>query len=193
MNNIDVVLKVFNIMFKKLGREEGITKEEVRITFANPYMKFWNKFFPDLTKEEQDRLYDEAIHQIEDAQLYEGVKETLEYLHSLKINLFVVSSDPKSKLIPEAKQGEVFHLFKDILCRVHEKEDGINDVVKRHKLIPKETMYVGDTSGDVEAGKRAGVKTVGIPWGYQTEDLLRQSNPDFLIHDISELKDVVKS
>lgn len=52
---------------------------------------------------------------------------------------------------------------------------------------PEDCLMVGDSPADMEAGKRAGVKTCAVRYGYgQTEDLARFA-PDFWIDDLREL------
>lgn len=76
---------------------------------------------------------------------------------------------------------------------VHEKGEVIASLVKEFNLNENLTYYVGDTSGDVEAGKYAHVKTIGISWGFQDKSLLSKSDPDFLIDNILEIKDIATS
>jgi HAD superfamily hydrolase (TIGR01509 family) len=55
---------------------------------------------------------------------------------------------------------------------------------------PGDCLFVGDSAADMEAGKRAGVKTCAVRYGYgQTEDLARWS-PDYWIEDLRELSAV---
>ncbi|MFH0922731.1 MAG: HAD hydrolase-like protein, partial [Candidatus Micrarchaeota archaeon] len=81
--------------------------------------------------------------------------------------------------------------FTEVVGEIHDKTDTIAGLVKKYELDPKRTFYVGDTSGDVEAGKAAGVKTIGITWGFQHKSILAESKPDFLIDDIKEIKKIV--
>ena len=89
---------------------------------------------------------------------------------------------------PEIEKAGLKELFLEVIGEIHEKTEVINDVVKRYNFNSKETIYVGDTSGDVEAGKAAGVVAVGITWGFQCEERLRKSNPDFVINEIFEIE-----
>ncbi len=57
---------------------------------------------------------------------------------------------------------------------VHEKGEVIKSLVDDFNLDKDSTFYVGDTSGDVEAGKYSNVKTIGISWGFQHKDILSQ-------------------
>jgi phosphoglycolate phosphatase-like HAD superfamily hydrolase len=66
------------------------------------------------------------------------------------------------------------HLFKKVIGDVHEKGEVIKSLVDDFNLDKDSTFYVGDTSGDVEAGKYSNVKTIGISWGFQHKDILSQ-------------------
>lgn len=52
---------------------------------------------------------------------------------------------------------------------------------------PEDCLLVGDSAADMEAGRRAGVKTCAVLWGYgQREDMAKWS-PDYWISHPSEL------
>ena len=189
-NNVHAFHQVCNLMFNELGKKP-LTTDEIRMNFTLPYMKFWNKYFPDLTKEKQCRLYEKLIHQVDEAELYDGVKETITNLHNLGFKIFILSSDPLSKLIPETKKSGLSEYFTEIIGNIHQKQYSIIEIIQKYNLNPNVTYYVGDTSGDIEAGKAAKVKTIGISWGFQHKDVLSKSNPDFLINNISEILDKV--
>ena len=46
---------------------------------------------------------------------------------------------------------------------------------------------IGDTVGDIRAGKEAGVRTAAVTWGYQQRDLLSKEVPDRLLDQPKEL------
>lgn len=50
-----------------------------------------------------------------------------------------------------------------------------------------ECLFVGDSSADMEAGRRAGVKTCAVRYGYGTVDALAQHEPDYWVSDLREL------
>src|SRR5262245_52489202 len=43
-------------------------------------------------------------------------------------------------------------------------------------------LFVGDTAEDVEAGRAAGVCTVGVTYGVSDEREIRRARPDYIIH-----------
>ena len=48
-------------------------------------------------------------------------------------------------------------------------------------------MYVGDTSVDILTAKNAGLKSVGVLWGFRDRDELIQSGADAIIQKPDEL------
>jgi HAD superfamily hydrolase (TIGR01509 family) len=51
----------------------------------------------------------------------------------------------------------------------------------------EDTLFVGDSAADMEAGRRAGVKTCAVTYGYGQRADLAQFTPDYWIDDLREL------
>lgn len=52
---------------------------------------------------------------------------------------------------------------------------------------PEDVLFVGDSAADMEAGKRAGVKTCAVRYGYGVEEKLAAHSPDYWISDLRDL------
>jgi phosphoglycolate phosphatase len=65
--------------------------------------------------------------------------------------------------------------------------DVIFTALQALRASPEECLFVGDSCADMEAGKRAGVKTCAVRYGYGEEALLARFEPDFWIGDLREL------
>ncbi len=52
---------------------------------------------------------------------------------------------------------------------------------------PSECLFIGDSCADMEAGKRAGVKTCAVRYGYGKPEALAQFEPDYWVSDLREL------
>ena len=52
---------------------------------------------------------------------------------------------------------------------------------------PEECLFVGDSAADMEAGRRAGVKTCAVSYGYGKREDLAQFTPNYWIDDLREL------
>ena len=64
-------------------------------------------------------------------------------------------------------------------------------LLELYKLDPSEAVMVGDSEIDIAAGKGAGVKTVGVTYGYRQRGALIDA--DFIIDDIRDLPGVIKN
>jgi len=52
---------------------------------------------------------------------------------------------------------------------------------------PEECLFVGDSPADMEAGRRAGVKTCAVTYGYGKRDALAEFHPDYWVDDLRTL------
>jgi HAD superfamily hydrolase (TIGR01509 family) len=52
---------------------------------------------------------------------------------------------------------------------------------------PEDCLMVGDAPADMEAGRRAGVKTCAVTYGYGKRDEMAKHQPDYWVDDLREL------
>ena len=71
------------------------------------------------------------------------------------------------------------------------KSDKIRHALERFGYPPDESFMIGDTRGDIRHGKRAGVQTAGVTWGYQARETLEQESPDFMVDTPHELQQLL--
>jgi len=77
--------------------------------------------------------------------------------------------------------------------KVFGKDITISKILKDMGLEKSHVYFVGDEVRDIEAGKKAGIKTIAVSWGYNTKDALAKEHPDYLIDSPMELKNIVLS
>jgi len=65
---------------------------------------------------------------------------------------------------------------------------GLHHLMQQHRVRPEDTLMVGDSLVDIETGKRAGVRTCGVTYGHAGRESLETAQPDWIIDDLSELK-----
>ena len=60
------------------------------------------------------------------------------------------------------------------------------------KTIPHDDpIYVGDEIRDVEAAKKAGIKVIGVSWGYNTKNALLKAQPDHVVEKPEDLQTII--
>ena len=65
--------------------------------------------------------------------------------------------------------------------------DVIFTALKALGAAPSDCLFVGDSPADMEAGRRAGVKTCAVTYGYGKRELLARFSPDYWVEDLREL------
>jgi len=63
--------------------------------------------------------------------------------------------------------------------------------MQKNNFKPEETICVGDMTHDIDMSRKAGIKIVAVSYGYQSKEKLLEKNPDFLIEDLRELKNII--
>ena len=148
---------------------------------------------PEWTIEEEQKIYYEVINR-EDcpkSRSYEGIVELIKTLKEKKVSMVILSSDPSITLFSEIKEFGLEDIFSEVITNSHDKAEEIHGLIKRNNFNPEETVFIGDSNHEVEVGKQAGVKTIAVTWGFCTEEKLKSTGPDFLVHNIKELEEIL--
>jgi phosphoglycolate phosphatase len=64
-------------------------------------------------------------------------------------------------------------------------------LIRKNKLAKESTVYIGDTTDDIDACRKVGIKVAAVTWGYNTREVLEHSKPDFLIDRVGDLSRLV--
>lgn len=184
-------LWIVNQIFKKFGAKE-ISLEELRENWVQPYMRFYDKYLPDLTIEKEQDAYKKAISECpQEAKPFSGIAELIKKFKEKGIRMAVLSSDLSDTILPEVEKFGLKGVFEEIVSDSHDKEESISGIMKRNNFRPEETIFIGDSNHEVEVGKNNNIKTAAITWGFASEKNLKLANPDFIIHNLKELEEII--
>ena len=189
-DSIENHLLVVNKIFKRFGANE-ISMEELRENWLQPYMLFYNKYFPDLTIEEEQAVYKECIVNSPKSKPYLGIADVLKSFKIAEVQMVILSSDSPVTLLPEMADFGLDGVFTDIVMDAYDKSKSIRGLIDRNNFKAEETIFIGDSNHEIEEGKRIGIKTGAVTWGYCTKTKLESLNPDFVIDTLEELKSVI--
>lgn len=120
------------------------------------------------------------------------VKETLARMHQsgIKIGIVTVKSRQTTEMGLRlcGLTSYIDHVVtvEDV---THPKPDpeGIHLALRELGGVKEEAVMVGDSQYDIQAGKRAGVTTVGVSWSLKGRACLEREKPDYIIDDMREL------
>ncbi len=137
-----------------------------------------------------------SAHFLDCTRIYDGWAETLDGLARLGIQLAVLSNkvDEFTRAIVSRLLGR--WTFAAVLGQrddLPRKPDPAAVLLLCRELgrSPGEVLLVGDSGNDVEAAHRAGMKCVGVTWGFREEAQLAAAGADFVIHHPRELLDII--
>ncbi len=124
--------------------------------------------------------------------LYPHVKETLANLHRYKKAVLSNKREKYSNnILEELSILENFDLVwgSDSVREKKPSPVPVFDLIDKFNVVKKETAIIGDSNYDVDAGKAAGIKVIGVSYGFRTRNYLEGS--DVIIDSFNELIDVI--
>ena len=151
---------------------EKITAEMVQSITGMTYKAIFEKLFPYLDDEKREAYkaiaakYELEILHTKGGELYPQLEETLQYLSAL-YKLYIVSNCQSGYIEVFFKTSGLEKYFLGHQCygtKSLPKADNIKDIVNDHQL--KAPVYVGDTMGDYNAAKQAGVPFIFASYGF---------------------------
>ena len=122
---------------------------------------------------------------LDSVNLFSGMAESLKAI-SLDNLIFIITSNV-SQIVSQVMKKNGVDFVSDVLGAEKEKSKTkkISDTMT--KYANHSSYYVGDTTGDIFEGRRAGAITVAVTWGWHSADRLREASPDFMVSSPDEL------
>lgn len=126
--------------------------------------------------------------------LYPGVEEGLKQLSGLA--MAVVTNKPGAladQILTRLGIRQHFGALvaPEALTRMKPDPEGLFLAMALLGLHVETTLMCGDSWSDIEAGRRAGVRTLGAFWGMGETQALRDAKPDWLAESFKELVGIV--
>ena len=125
---------------------------------------------------------------------FPGICDALRALRRADTTLGVLTSNSQEnvqRFLEANRVGDVFGLIRTGR-NLFGKAPQIRRLVRRARLKPGQTVYVGDEVRDICAGRAAGVHTIAVEWGFSNARSLEDARPDMLLHEPSELPGAVE-
>ena len=198
LNTIADLAAATNYALKQYGLPTH-NEEEYKFFVGNGINKLFERALP------EDKRNDEYVmkirsefvpyydaHNSDLSKPYPGMNSLLADLQKKNIQIAVASNKYQAAAVKLVRQ-----YFPDInFCEILGQRDGvpskpdptINEISEHAGICKEEIVYVGDSCVDMETGKNAGVKTVGVSWGFRPRTELEAYKPDFIANDAKELK-----
>ena len=198
-NTLESMTYSVNLTLKEMGLSQ-ITKDQCRMFVGNGARVLIEESLkvsgdPKASRiEEGMKIYGRIFDQncTYHVTLYEGIPEMLKALKDRGIHLAVLSNKPDRQTVKVVKEIFGDNIFdyaqgqKDGIRRKPEP-DAVWNLMEQMQVSKEECLYIGDSEVDAATGKNAGLKTIGVLWGFRDRKTLETAGADHLIERPEEL------
>jgi phosphoglycolate phosphatase len=124
----------------------------------------------------------------------QAMKKVLKNLKDSGIKLVVMSANSKENIEEFLKLNDMEY-FDEIIqsSRMFGRNVTINNYIKNHNVKKDEIILIADEHRDIVASKKSNIRIISVTWGYDLEELLAKSNPDFLVRKPEDIIDIIRN
>ncbi len=198
--NIDFSLmreRVFDLV-RRCGVEEERVQEKYLLEIIDEVYQILREKSPSAAeafyKESHDILHEVEMKAAEEGRLIPGTKETLKGLGKKGIKVGIITrncEDAVRKVFPDIDGFCDIFVSRNSVKKVKPHPDHLTYVMKSLKISGEESMMVGDHIIDIQAGKRVGMKTVGVLTGRIKKEEFEKAGADYVLRDLTEVSKLV--
>ncbi|MDE6407309.1 MAG: prolipoprotein diacylglyceryl transferase [Anaeroplasmataceae bacterium] len=192
LNTRELINRSFVHTFEHFRPEKVLTDEELDSFFGPSLRQTFSRYSEDEKEIEEMvkyyREYNVAMHD-EVVTAFPGAKSLIKTLARKGYKVGVVSSK-KTDLVEHGL--ELFGMLDNVRVVIGEedvknpKPDPEGILRAMEMLHSKKALYVGDGVGDIEAGKNAGIDTVGVLYSDRKEQIIA-AEPTYTIRSLNDM------
>lgn len=187
----EFIYQAFEHVSKKY-KLAALQREKMEKFMGQPLEKCYNTFYPneDAVKLCQaHRLF--QLNNLDLAVVFPHTLEVLRQLNEKGIKIAAVTSRWRETLMETLELTGITSYFDMIVTSDDVKNhkphpEALLKVLEKFRINPENAVMIGDTEPDILAGKKAGVFTIGVTYGFHGKDI-KNAQPDFVVDDILEV------
>ncbi len=188
------VLKELNYKTHNIFDYKNFVGDGAWILMKNSLPQSCSKKEIEIGFERFKEVYDLNIHN--NTKPYEGIYELLNKLEAIKVKKGILSNKPHDFTLKYAQNLFGNYTFDEVYGQI----EGISKkpdptlaikIANNLQICCEDIFYVGDTPTDIKTAQNANMKSIGVLWGFRTEDELREQGADFIVKNPKELWDIL--
>lgn len=202
LNTLEDLANACNYALRKCNFKVHPVKDYVRFIGSGRYILI-QRILPQEYRNNREvvkkvlELFDEYYtkHMLDMTTPYKGILELINEMKNKNIKLAVVSNKPHEFIESIVKKyfGDSFDIAYGQRLNHPVKPDPktVYEVIQYLNATKEECLYVGDSDVDMHTAQNAGVKSVGVAWGFRGSDELKKAGADFIINSPEELLKII--
>jgi phosphoglycolate phosphatase len=208
--DFDGTLAVLNIDFSfmresvfDLMRHYGVVQEWIGERYLleiidEVYQFLWKKNptgADDFYQRAHQILHEIEMKAAEKGSLVPGAEATLQNLRKKKMRVGIITrncEDAVRKVFPNINEFCDVFVSRNLVKRVKPHPDHLTYVMESLKTSGEESVMVGDHIIDIQAGKRVGMKTIGVLTGRTKKEEFAEAGADYVLGDVTEIRGLLE-
>lgn len=200
LDTLDDLTNAVNYALGEMGYPK-IDRSETRRYVGNGLGMLINRALPEGHDEKEEAeatalfksFYE--VHGNDKTKPYDGIIELLDELHSRGVKAAVLSNKYDAAVAELAGvyfPGKFNAVYGErVGVPKKPQPEAVCTIMKELGTDKEHTIYIGDSEVDMQTGNNAGVKTVGVTWGFRSVDVLEENNAHHIIDEPMELLELL--
>ena len=187
-NSVMHALKRFNIPLPP--------RDELYKFIGPPLAESFERYYGFSDVQKSVEVYREyfSINGLFENEIYDGIDNLLKTLQEKGHKIFLATSKPEIYAKQILEHFKIDKYFTDAVGSLLngnrvEKGEVIAYLLKKHNIT--DAIMIGDRCFDIAGAKENGIKSIGVLYGYGTEDELKDA--DFIVSSVTDLKNLLES
>lgn len=188
VDDLPAVWKATNVVLVQAGRPE-MTLEEFRAEFSLPFTNFYHRHTPHVPLPQLEDWFHSHYREIQDSVVeLPHARDFLEYCRAHDVRTFVLSTIHPDHFVVQSRVTGFDAFLDRPYTGVVDKREKIHEILAENRLVPDETLFVGDMQHDIETARHGGIHSCAVLTGYNTLEQLREMQPDLIVEHLGELQ-----
>lgn len=128
-------------------------------------------------------------------EIYPGISELLKSLHNQGCTIGLATSKPilfAEKILDHFNIKQYFHILSGAsMDETRNTKEAVLEYALSHKTGDRPHVMIGDRKFDILAGKKFGLETVGVLYGYGSQEELAATKPTHLVKSVADLSQLL--
>ncbi|MBU1141355.1 MAG: HAD family hydrolase [Firmicutes bacterium] len=201
LNTIEDITESINFAFTQLGYSKQ-TMDAVKMAVGSGAFQLIERLAPKKLKQQEIKELYEAYQTHYDVNKdnltgpYEGIMDLLDQLKHQGYLLAVVSN--KYEYLVQELNIKIFHNYFDASIGdapgipIKPAPDMVYKALNLLGVKKEEALFVGDSDVDIITAQNAGLKSVGVTWGFRDQKTLEAHHATYIIHHPFELMSILE-
>jgi phosphoglycolate phosphatase len=130
--------------------------------------------------------------------IYPEITPALRKIRAAGFRVFLATSKPNvyaRQILDHFDLTQFFHAIhgSELDGRLSDKGELVAHILDSENLKPQATLIVGDRSQDIIGGKKNGIVTAAVTYGYGSREEITASKPDYVFESPSDLAAFLES